>query len=79
MGIMARAMVIIGIESVVESWVSVMKLTTVKTDLLVKRLLFLSNPDNCDSVVEEAMRLYWSKCPMRNTGDGHFIRKVKML
>ena len=41
MGIMARAMVIIGIESVVESWVSVMKLTTVKTDLLVKRLLCL--------------------------------------
>ena len=38
---MARAMVIIGIESVVESWVSVMKLTTVKTDLLVKRLLCL--------------------------------------
>jgi hypothetical protein len=41
MGIMARAMVIIGIEFVVESWVSVMKLKTVKTDLLVKRLLCL--------------------------------------
>ena len=26
-------------------------------------------------VVEEAMRLYWSKCQMRNSGDGHFIRK----
>ena len=25
-------------------------------------------------VVEEAMRLYWSKCRMRNSGDGHFIR-----
>ena len=25
-------------------------------------------------VVEEAMRLYWSKCRMRNSEDGHFIR-----
>ena len=21
------------------------------------------------------MRLFWSKCQMRNSGDGHFIRK----
>ena len=33
------------------------------------------NPDNCDSVVEEAMRLYWSKCKMRKSADVHFIRK----
>ena len=25
-------------------------------------------------VVEEAMRLYWSKCRMTNSGDGHLIR-----
>ena len=82
MGIMARAMVIIGIESVVESWVSVMELHDSKNRPLGEEMIITEtsvslngpNPVNCDSVVEEAMRLYWSKCRMRNSEDGHFIR-----
>ena len=83
MGIMARAMVIIGIESVVESWVSVMELHDSKNRPLGEEMIITEtsvslngpNPVNCDSVVEEAMRLYWSNCQLSNSSDGHFIRK----
>ena len=83
MAVMARAMVIIGIESVVESWVSVMESHDSKNRPLGEEMILTEtsvslngpNPVNCDSVVEEAMRLYWSKCQLKNSSDGHFIRK----
>ena len=70
-----------GIESVVESWVSVMekhdnksgpfgeKMVLTGTDVNLNR----PNPVNCDSVVYEAMRLYWSKTKLG--AGGPFMRK----
>ena len=81
MGILARAMVTIGIESVVESWVSVMEQHDSKSRPLGEKMVLTEtavnlngpNPVNCDSVVNEAMRLYWSKTKLG--AGGHFIRK----
>ena len=58
-----------GIESVVESWVSVMEKHDNKSRPLGEKMVLIEtavnlngpNPVNCDSVVYEAMRLYWSK------------------
>ena len=33
-----------------------------------------AQPVNCDSVVDEANKLYWSKCMVKNSSFGHFIR-----
>ena len=32
------------------------------------------HPVNCDSVVEQAMKLHWSTSKLKNSADGHFIR-----
>ena len=87
MGIMARAMVVIGIESVVESWVSVMETHNSKNRPLGEEMVLTEtavslngpNPVNSDSVVEEAMRLYWSRSQLKNSADGHFIRKCSNI
>ena len=82
MGILARAMVTIGIESVVESWVSVMESHDSKNRPLGEKMVLTEtavnlngpNPVNCESVVDEANKLYWSKCKLKNSDFGHFIR-----
>jgi hypothetical protein len=82
MGILARAMVIIGIESVVESWVSVMENHNSKNRPLGEKMILTEtavnlngpNPVNCDSVVDQANKLYWGKSKLRNGANGHFIR-----
>ena len=82
MGILARAMVIIGIESVVESWVSVMENHNSKNRPLGEKMILTEtavningpNPVNCDSVVDQANKLYWGKSKLKKGADGHFIR-----
>ena len=67
LGILARAMVTIGIESVVESWVSVMESHDSKSRPLGQKMVLTETavnlngpqPVNCDSVVDEANKLYW--------------------
>ena len=62
LGILARAMVTIGIESVVESWVSVMESHDSKSRPLGQKMVLTETavnlngpqPVNCDSVVDEA-------------------------
>lgn len=83
MGVIARAMVTVGIESVVESWVSVMEAHDSKSRPLGEKMVLTEtavnlngpNPVNCDSVVEKAMKLYWSRSNMKSCTAGHFIRK----
>ena len=82
MGILARAMVTIGIESVVESWVSIMESHNSKNRPLGEKMIVTEtavhingpNPVNCDSVVDQANKLYWGKSKLRNAANGHFIR-----
>ena len=83
MGVLARATVTIGIESVVESWVSVMERHNSKSRSLGEKMVITEtavningpNPVNCDGVVEQALQLYCSKYKKKNNAGGHFIRK----
>ena len=84
MGILARAMVTVGVESVVECWVSVMEAHNCQRRPLGEKMIITEtsvnlngpNPVNCDGVVEEAMQLYWSKSKLQNGGDGHSSGEV---
>jgi len=37
------------------------------------------NPVNCDGVVDEAMKLYWRECKLKNSSDRHFVRKTNNI
>lgn len=86
MAILARAMVTIGVESVVESWVSVMESHNSQKRSLGEKMIITEttislngpNPVNCDGVVAEAMKLYWRDCKLKNSSDGHFVRKANI-
>ena len=87
MAILARAMVTIGVESVVESWVSVMESHNSQKRPLGEKMIITEtsisingpNPVNCDGVVDEAMKLYWRECKLKNSSDGHFVRKTNNI
>jgi hypothetical protein len=81
-GILANAGVVMGLESVVESWVSVLEHhNNSQRPLTQERLeqegmIAINGPleVHCDSVVEEALSSYWGKQQMGNHS-GHWIRR----
>ena len=79
LSIIARAGMLMGLESIVESWVSTLERHSTKTrNLSQKRLedeamVAINGPEvvDCDEVVKEALAAYWAKA--RRVGDrqGH--------
>jgi hypothetical protein len=71
-----------GLESVVESWVSVLEHhNNPRRPLTQKRLeeeamISLNGPAevHCDSVVQEALGRHWAKQKQRGNREGHWIR-----
>lgn len=82
LGLMANASTSMGLESVVESWVSVMEHhNNVRRPLTQERLeqetmIALNGPEefHCDSVVKEAVASHWRKLKQKGSRDGHWIR-----
>lgn len=83
LAVMANSGLVMGLESVVESWVSVMEHhNNPKRCLSQQRLenelmIAVNGPTvaHCDSVVDEAIDLYWSKAKRVGERGGHWIRK----
>ena len=80
---MARAGLCKGIESVVESWVSIAEHHSSKLrNLSQKRLehemmIAINGPEvvHCDSMVKEAIAMYWSSSKMTGNREGHWVRR----
>lgn len=83
LSILADAGLMMGLESVVESWVSVMEhhsseLRPLSQERLqAESMIALNGPSvfNCDAVVGEALKSYWSKAKRAGDRDGHFVRR----
>jgi hypothetical protein len=83
LGIMAKAALVMGLESVVESWVSVLEhhnnpqrpLTQVRLEQ--EGMIAINGPADvhCDAVVEEALSSYWGKQKVAGNRGGHWIRR----
>ena len=82
LAILANAGVTMGLESVVESWVSVLEHhSNPRRSISQQRLeeevmIALKGPEvvHCKAVVDEALRQYWRKQKLAGNRDGHFIR-----
>ena len=79
--VVARAMVSTSVESIVESWVSVLEhhKSPTRSQMTIERLddsamVALNGPDvvHADGVIKDALKLYWKDS---KHSDGHFIRK----
>ena len=83
LAILAKASVVMGLESVVESWVSVMEHhNNPRRPLTQERLeqecmVAINGPDevHCDSVVTEALVSYWGHKAEVGNRKGHWVRR----
>ena len=81
--IIARAAVCKSVESVVESWISVMEgHDTAVRNLDPNRLKYemivsINGPNvaHCQSIVKEAMSHYWGQSKKKEDRCGHFVRR----
>ena len=85
--VMCDAGMMIGIESIVESWVSTLEHHSSKLrNLSQERLhwegmLSINGPDpaHCDSIVRGGLKEYFSKAKRGGDRDGHFIRRSENI
>jgi len=85
LAILANASVAMGLESMVESWVSVMEhhnnprraLTQARVEQ--ECMVSINGPSevHSDSVVLEALGAYWSRKKVRENRQGHWVRRDK--
>ena len=83
LAVLANASVAMGLESVVESWVSVMEHhNNPRRPLTQERLeqecmVAINGPDevHCDSVVTEALASYWGRKAEVGNRQGHWVRR----
>ena len=83
LAILANASVAMGLESVVESWVSVMehhnnpRRPLTQTRVEQECMVAINGPKDvhCDSVVMEALASYWSNQTMVGNRQGHWVRR----
>ena len=83
MSVMVRASLVISVESVVESWISVMehhasqRRTLGEMMLHEEMVIAINGPRlvHCDSVVQEAIKSYFSDRKNPKERSGHFIRR----
>ena len=72
-----------GLESVVETWVSVLEhhassQRTLCQDRLIREgIVAINGPQvvHCDTVVKEGLKSYWSR--VKGAGEGHWIRRSR--
>ena len=84
---MASAGVAMGLESVVESWVSVLehhnnpRRPLTQERLEQEAMVALNGPAevHCDSIVEEALASFWRKQKVAGNRDGHWIRRSSKI
>ena len=82
LAIVGRAMVSMSVESMAESWISVLEAHSTKTRGLEQlsmetEMMVAVNGPECvfsSSVVKEALPLYWSKAKLNSQKEGHFFR-----
>ena len=87
LSVMARAGVAMGLESVVESWVSVLehhnnpRRPLTQERLEQEAMVALNGPAevHCDSIVEEALANFWRKQKVAGNRDGHWIRRSSQI
>ena len=87
LSIMASAGVAMGLESVVESWVSVLghhnnpRRPLTQERLEQEAMVALNGPAevHCDSIVEEALASFWRKQKVAGNRDGHWIRRSSKI
>lgn len=83
MDLLCRASLMKSVESVVESWVSVLEHHSSKVRGLgddaveTEMMISVNGPkiQHCDSIVQESMKKYWRSSKMKNMEDGHFVRR----
>ena len=78
--VMARAGLVMGLESVVETWVehhNNPKRALSQERLEKESMVAINDPAvlHCDGIVEEALELYWTKAKRVGERGGHWIRK----
>ena len=82
LAIVGRAMVSMSVESMAESWISVLEAHSTKTrgleqlSMEVEMMVAVNGPECVYSaaVVEQALSLYWTKAKLDSQKEGHFIR-----
>ena len=87
MDVLTRAACLKSVESVIESWISVLEHHSSKRrDLGEERLedemeTAINGPSivHSESVVKEALRNYWKDAKDKNNRDGHFIRRSENI
>ena len=70
------------VEAIVEGWISIMEGHSSKTrglgqdTLETEMWICISGPEitHCDSVLIEALKVYWADCKVKDTMAGHYIR-----
>ena len=85
--IMARASIVRSVEAIVEGWISILELHSSKTRGLGQTTMedemwiAINGPEvvYCDSVVLEALKLYWEKSKLAGNRDGHYIRRSQNI
>ena len=83
LAIIGRGMVSMSVESVAETWKSILeshstKVINLQQDSIEHEMMVAINGpevDKYDLIVIEAMELYWSKAIRENEQQGHFVRK----
>ena len=87
MDIVCQAATMKTVESVVESWVSVLehhssKSRSLKAETIQREMMISENGpqvQHSQTVVEESMKLYWSKLSTSNLKQGHFTRRSEKV
>jgi hypothetical protein len=87
MDILCQAAVKMSVESVVESWISVLEHHSSKTrdlkdeTILTELVIAVNGPlvQHCNKVVESTMKTYWKKNKIKSLQDGHFVRKSNRI
>ena len=87
LGIISVAAICTSVESIVESWVSVLehhspaKRVLSQDRLEDEAMVSINGPDlvHADSIIIEALRSYWSESKDKNNLDGHFVRRSNKI
>jgi hypothetical protein len=84
LSVVARAMVSMSVESVAEGWISILESHKTKArnrieDTTLESLMAIAingpEPAKCNSIVNEAQVIYWSKATRAEERDGHYVRR----
>ena len=87
MDIICRACCMKSVESVVESWISVLehhssKVRNLKEESILTELMVAVNGPpvhHCESLVRDSMQVYWRKPARAKDLNGHFVRRSRNI